>query len=153
MVFRPPVAAVLKDRSQQDPDGEVNVDFIKRCIGIPGDIIEVKDDVLYRNGKAVEEPYKHFTVPTNPPEDTLFREESTEEHAADTKINFKLVHHPRAADDKDPSHDWWPVYMDGNLVNNDEQPNRSPVSCLRWTTHLPTNFELPRPQPCLPVTI
>ena len=31
--------------------------YIKRVIGLPGDSIEVKDDVLYINGKVYEEPY------------------------------------------------------------------------------------------------
>ncbi|CAH0346962.1 signal peptidase I [Bacillus sp. CECT 9360] len=32
-------------------------DYIKRVIGLPGDRIEYKDDTLYVNGKAYEEPY------------------------------------------------------------------------------------------------
>ncbi len=32
-------------------------DYIKRVIGLPGDTLEYKDDVLYINGEAVEEPY------------------------------------------------------------------------------------------------
>lgn len=32
-------------------------DYIKRVIGLPGDTIEYKNDVLYRNGKAIDEPY------------------------------------------------------------------------------------------------
>lgn len=32
-------------------------DYIKRVIGLPGDHIEYKDDVLYINGKPVEEKY------------------------------------------------------------------------------------------------
>ena len=32
-------------------------DYIKRIIGVPGDTIEYKNDVLYVNGQAVEEPY------------------------------------------------------------------------------------------------
>ncbi|OIJ21499.1 signal peptidase I [Anaerobacillus alkalidiazotrophicus] len=32
-------------------------DYIKRVIGLPGDFIEYKDDVLYVNGIAVDEPY------------------------------------------------------------------------------------------------
>ncbi|RFU71266.1 signal peptidase I [Peribacillus saganii] len=34
-----------------------NKDYIKRIIGLPGDRIEYKDDTLYVNGKAYEEPY------------------------------------------------------------------------------------------------
>ena len=34
-----------------------NKDYIKRVIGLPGDHIEYKDDILYVNGKAYEEPY------------------------------------------------------------------------------------------------
>lgn len=36
------------------PDGK---DYIKRVIGLPGDRIEYKNDVLYVNGKAYDEPY------------------------------------------------------------------------------------------------
>jgi len=32
-------------------------DFIKRVIGLPGEHIEVKDDILYVDGEAVEEPF------------------------------------------------------------------------------------------------
>lgn len=32
-------------------------DYIKRIIGLPGDHIEYKDDTLYVNGKAYNEPY------------------------------------------------------------------------------------------------
>ncbi|RWR05976.1 signal peptidase I [Siminovitchia fortis] len=38
------------------PDIE-NEHYIKRVIGLPGDSIEVKNDVLYINGKAYKEPY------------------------------------------------------------------------------------------------
>ncbi|KKK39587.1 signal peptidase I [Mesobacillus campisalis] len=34
-----------------------NKDYIKRVIGLPGDHIEYKDDTLYVNGQAYEEPY------------------------------------------------------------------------------------------------
>lgn len=36
------------------PEGK---DYIKRVIGLPGDKIEYKNDTLYVNGKALEEPY------------------------------------------------------------------------------------------------
>jgi len=32
-------------------------DYIKRIIGIPGDRIEIRDKVVYRNGKPLKEPY------------------------------------------------------------------------------------------------
>ncbi|ERK60004.1 signal peptidase I [Gemella bergeri ATCC 700627] len=32
-------------------------DYIKRIIGVPGDTIEYKNDVLYVNGQKVDEPY------------------------------------------------------------------------------------------------
>lgn len=49
VVFRPPDRAILP--------GHKKYDFIKRCIGVPGDTIEIRDSVLYRNGKAIPEPY------------------------------------------------------------------------------------------------
>ena len=34
-----------------------DVDYIKRVIGVPGDVIEVRDKEVYRNGQRLEEPY------------------------------------------------------------------------------------------------
>lgn len=36
---------------------EAKRDYIKRVIGVAGDTVEVKNDVLYLNGQPVEEPY------------------------------------------------------------------------------------------------
>ena len=41
----------------EDPD----TDFIKRIVGIPGDVIEVRDKQLYRNGDPVRESYARFS--------------------------------------------------------------------------------------------
>lgn len=38
-----------------------SVDYIKRIVGVPGDIIEVRNKQLYRNGEAVKESYIRFT--------------------------------------------------------------------------------------------
>ncbi len=40
--------------------------YIKRVIGLPGDRIEMKDDVLYINGEALEEPYLVENKKDNP---------------------------------------------------------------------------------------
>ena len=37
--------------------GRGNTNFVKRVIGTPGDTIEIRDNVVYRNGEATDEPY------------------------------------------------------------------------------------------------
>jgi len=37
--------------------------YIKRIVGLPGDVIEIRKDVLYRNGEAVDEPYIELARP------------------------------------------------------------------------------------------
>lgn len=49
VVFRPP--AIAREEGQPEQD------FIKRAIGLPGDLIEIRAGQLYRNGKLVKEPY------------------------------------------------------------------------------------------------
>lgn len=44
-----------------DPNpGNSRIDYIKRIIGVPGDVLEMRDNVLYRNGERVAEPYTRF---------------------------------------------------------------------------------------------
>lgn len=51
VVFTPPAKALqLAHQEPGDP-------WIKRCIGTPGQTIEVKKNVLWRDGKMVPEPY------------------------------------------------------------------------------------------------
>lgn len=38
------------------PEDE-NVDFIKRCIGLPGETIEIRNKVVYIDGQPIDEPY------------------------------------------------------------------------------------------------
>lgn len=49
VVFKPPEYAL--DSHQKD------VDYIKRVVGVPGDLIEVKGGQLHRNGEAISEPF------------------------------------------------------------------------------------------------
>jgi len=46
-VFTPPIPA------------EGNA-FIKRVVGVPGDTLRVRDGIVYRNGKALDEPYENM---------------------------------------------------------------------------------------------
>ena len=54
VVFEAPEAAA------QPP----HTDFIKRCMGTPGDVVEMRDSKFYRNGQFVPEPYKLWNGPT-----------------------------------------------------------------------------------------
>ncbi|WP_195576648.1 signal peptidase I [Paenibacillus sp. 1001270B_150601_E10] len=45
VVFHPPVERDEKEK------------YVKRVVGLPGDIIEVKDQSLYRNHQKIDEPY------------------------------------------------------------------------------------------------
>ena len=49
----PKVGDVIVFRYPKD----TSVDYIKRIVGVPGDILEMKDKILYRNGEKVVEPY------------------------------------------------------------------------------------------------
>lgn len=53
VVFHPPKEAFA--------NGDQETDYIKRLVGAPGDIVEMKDMILYRNGTAVEEPYLFYS--------------------------------------------------------------------------------------------
>jgi len=35
-------------------------DFIKRVIGLPGEHVAIKNDILYINGEPIDEPYIHY---------------------------------------------------------------------------------------------
>jgi signal peptidase I len=93
VVFRPPTTAKLSP-DQVDAQGEMKVDFIKRCIGTPGDLIEMKKGVLYRNGQKVDEPYKAMSECTDrqlQAECQDFRPLTADEKKQLTMASFKLV--------------------------------------------------------------
>lgn len=93
VVFRPPPTAQITP-DQLDAQGEMKVDFIKRCIGTPGDLIEMKKGALYRNGQKIEEPYKAYSecidkIPQ--PDCQEFRSLSESVKNQLTMPSFKLV--------------------------------------------------------------
>jgi signal peptidase I len=82
VVFHPPVV------------GEESSRFVKRLIGLPGDVIEIKDGSLYRNNVKIIEPYINQQMdynfgPVTVPENNFFflgdnRNSSFDSHAWET---------------------------------------------------------------------
>ena len=56
IVFKAPKAARINN-----PDPNEEMDYIKRCIGTPGDTVFVLDRQVYRNGVRVSEPYTKWS--------------------------------------------------------------------------------------------
>ena len=88
VVFRPPAEACTPD--QIDEDGSVKVDFVKRLIGLPGDLIEMKQGQIFVNDVPLKEDYKHLTRSINP-DHTLFETLKGQEAKDWPKQNWKLV--------------------------------------------------------------
>ncbi len=101
IVFKPPQAAV------GDGDRDAT-DFIKRLIGMPGDTIEVKNNILYRNGQKVEEPYKFFSRSLDS-KGATFEELTPEGIDAVMWPDFKLVEYNGKP---------FPVNVSGMMVND-----------------------------------
>ena len=55
----PEYGDIMVFRYPRDP----KQDFIKRLIGKPGDTIELRDKMVFRNGKKINEPYTRFSDP------------------------------------------------------------------------------------------
>ncbi len=79
------------------PNGS-NEDFIKRVIGLPGDTVEVKDNAVYINDVALDEPYimnkPTYIMPKREvPEDKYFVLGDNRNHSNDSHNNW-LVDRP-----------------------------------------------------------
>ncbi len=70
IVFLCPPAAL----SEEDRKNDVKKDFIKRAIGLPGDVIQIKDKVLFVNGEKFNDPNGHFTHPFTYPKQVLVKD-------------------------------------------------------------------------------
>lgn len=60
VVFLCPPSAL----SDEDRKMDVKKDFIKRAIGVPGDLIEIKNKILYINGQRSPDPHGYFISPS-----------------------------------------------------------------------------------------
>ncbi len=67
-----------------------DVNFIKRVIGVPGDIISMQDDQLYINGKARVEPYLDKNYQTAKQMGMLRLTENMEEFTVPAESYFVL---------------------------------------------------------------
>ncbi len=56
VVFSCPPAAL----SEEERENKIQKDFVKRCVALPGDKVEIKDKVLYINDEPQNEPYVNF---------------------------------------------------------------------------------------------
>lgn len=58
--------------SEQERLKGIKKDFIKRCIAVGGDVVEIKDKKLFVNGKSSDEPYAKFVDGTVYPSVKVF---------------------------------------------------------------------------------
>jgi signal peptidase I len=58
VVFNPPQTALIcYEKNGQDPPPKIKDAYIKRVIGLPGDIVEVKNQKVYVNNQPLTESY------------------------------------------------------------------------------------------------
>ena len=60
VVFTPPDSALALSTGSGSAEGDV---WIKRCVGTPGHVVEIKKNVLWRDGGVVAEPYAIWSSP------------------------------------------------------------------------------------------
>jgi len=90
--------------SVEDPDMKI----VKRLIGVPGDTLQMRDGILYRNGERVDEPY---TTPIDP--------RRTEDPMMRARMRDWQVEHFAGAVPRRYSpdiHDWGPVVVPGDSL-------------------------------------
>jgi signal peptidase I len=57
-----------------DPPHTDSLKLVKRLVGLPGDVLEMRDKVLFRNGERVDEPYvRHVDLPDSGTSDMMWQ--------------------------------------------------------------------------------
>ncbi len=109
-----------------------SLDFVKRCIGLPGETLEVKNKNVYINGALLNEPWlKRISIKVikgkvnidgNPLDESWVRASKIEVEGKDVYVNGTWVktknselrkHRFKVVGTKDPQE----VFIDGNLVD------------------------------------
>jgi signal peptidase I len=108
VVFRPPTRAII-DPKQIGADGEPKVDYIKRLIGEPGDLIEIKDGKLFRNSKPEVEKYVNYTYSRDGGQTFQFLPEDRAE--MESQYSWKLVEYKSGV---------LPLMIRGEYINTPE---------------------------------
>ena len=118
VVFRPPVAAVT-DAGGIDEEGQVKVDYIKRCVGTPGDVVELRDGLLYVNGVQAADPTKRYS--SSPDGGHTFLPKAPEDvHMASFKLvsyNGKIIPLNYNRDAANSGQ----LYVEGKVVSADDE--------------------------------
>jgi signal peptidase I len=92
IVFKAPEAALMNQNGPKD------VDFIKRCMGLPGDTVEIRKRRFFRNGVEVKEPYTRWSDPqtsvqlTGAPDEGSFSGGGSPRDSYDMKIVGQAVY-------------------------------------------------------------
>ncbi|MBL8048841.1 MAG: signal peptidase I [Chthonomonas sp.] len=84
VIFRPPALAI-----EQGPPGTApDTSYIKRLLGVPGDVVEMDDNRLKLNGKFVEDKAMHFSLALN---ERTFNPIEPTDVSANAVMDFKMV--------------------------------------------------------------